>query len=216
MSILIPPQQPRLPASTVEYSQQYGDQLTNVLRLYFNQLDNLNQTVTRRVTTTGITFPDGTQQTTAYIPGFIEVYDRTSSITVNSTPTLLQPATTGASNGITYDASTGVFTWTYAGNFSLSLVVNALASSAGQSVYIYAQQNFGSGWVNNANSGKSFQLTNGQMTQIVYAQAVNRVVGQQVRYFIYSNDSHVTLRTDTLPGVTPTVYVPAIRIQYAG
>jgi len=31
---------PRLPAAPVEYSQQYMDQLTNVLRLYFTQLDN--------------------------------------------------------------------------------------------------------------------------------------------------------------------------------
>jgi hypothetical protein len=31
---------PRLPAAPVEYSQQFMDQLTNILRLYFNQLDN--------------------------------------------------------------------------------------------------------------------------------------------------------------------------------
>jgi hypothetical protein len=31
---------PRLPAATVEYSQRYVDDLTNVLRLYFNQLSN--------------------------------------------------------------------------------------------------------------------------------------------------------------------------------
>jgi hypothetical protein len=31
---------PRLPAAPVEYSQQFMDQLTNVLRLYFTQLDN--------------------------------------------------------------------------------------------------------------------------------------------------------------------------------
>lgn len=35
---------PRLPAAPVEYAQRYGDDLTNVLRLYFNQLDNLNTT----------------------------------------------------------------------------------------------------------------------------------------------------------------------------
>ena len=40
MAFLNTPQQPRLPASTVEYSQQFGDQLTNVLRLYFNQLNS--------------------------------------------------------------------------------------------------------------------------------------------------------------------------------
>jgi hypothetical protein len=32
---------PSLPLATREYSQQYIDQLNNVLRLYFNRLDNL-------------------------------------------------------------------------------------------------------------------------------------------------------------------------------
>lgn len=36
---------PRLPAAPVEYDQRFGDDLTNVLRLYFNQLDNLNASV---------------------------------------------------------------------------------------------------------------------------------------------------------------------------
>ena len=31
---------PRLPAAPVEYSQDFMDQLTNILRLYFTQLDN--------------------------------------------------------------------------------------------------------------------------------------------------------------------------------
>ncbi len=31
---------PRLPAAPVEYSQRYGDDLTNILCLYFNQLSN--------------------------------------------------------------------------------------------------------------------------------------------------------------------------------
>ena len=31
---------PRLPAATSEYNQQYQDQLNNILRLHFNQLDN--------------------------------------------------------------------------------------------------------------------------------------------------------------------------------
>jgi hypothetical protein len=31
---------PRLPAAPVEYSQQFMDQLTNILRLYFTQMDN--------------------------------------------------------------------------------------------------------------------------------------------------------------------------------
>ena len=35
---------PRLPAAPVEHAQRYGDDLTNILRLYFNQFDNLNTT----------------------------------------------------------------------------------------------------------------------------------------------------------------------------
>jgi hypothetical protein len=31
---------PRLPNSTVEYDPQYINQLNNILRLYFNQIDN--------------------------------------------------------------------------------------------------------------------------------------------------------------------------------
>jgi hypothetical protein len=31
---------PRLPAAPVEYDQHFMDQLLNILRLYFNQLDN--------------------------------------------------------------------------------------------------------------------------------------------------------------------------------
>ena len=37
---LLPPKAPNLPVGPVEYNQQYIDQLNNVLRLYFNELDN--------------------------------------------------------------------------------------------------------------------------------------------------------------------------------
>lgn len=144
----------------------------------------------------------------------IEVYDRSASIPLTGTPALLKPASTLAgSSGITYDSATGVFTFAQPGSYTLALNVNAIASSAGQSVYIYAEKNLGSGWVLNANSGKSFQLPNNQLTQIVYSNAIARQAGEQTRYWIYSNDGKVQLETTTLPGVA--VYVPAIRIQYS-
>ncbi|WP_396190712.1 hypothetical protein, partial [Flavobacterium sp.] len=40
---LIPPKAPNLPIGPVDYSQQYQDQFSNVLRLYFNQIDNFCQ-----------------------------------------------------------------------------------------------------------------------------------------------------------------------------
>ena len=43
---LIPPKAPNLPVAPVDYAQQYQDQILNVLRLYFNQLDNFNSGLT--------------------------------------------------------------------------------------------------------------------------------------------------------------------------
>lgn len=145
----------------------------------------------------------------------IEAYDLSATIALTSTPTLLIPANTIAgASGITYDNTTGVFTFANAGSYSLALFVNALSSAASQFVYIYAEKNLGAGWIANANSGKFYQLVNGQTTQIAYANAIYRQKGEQTRYWIYSNDGKVVLTTQTLPSVS-NVYVPAIRIQYS-
>ena len=144
----------------------------------------------------------------------IEVYDLSTSIALTATPALLAPATTLAGNsGITYDPATAVFTFANEGDYTLSLVVNSQATGAGQSVYVYAERNLGSGWVVNANSGKSYQLANGQQTQVIYANAVYRQAGEQTRYWIYSNSTNVVLKTTALPG-SVGASVPAIRIQY--
>ena len=42
---LRPAQQPRLPAAPVEYDRSYIDALTGILRQYFNQLDNIMQSL---------------------------------------------------------------------------------------------------------------------------------------------------------------------------
>jgi hypothetical protein len=55
---------PRLPAAPVEYSQQFMDQLTNILRLYFTQVDNpspilaASQNVGATNVITGLTFAE--------------------------------------------------------------------------------------------------------------------------------------------------------------
>lgn len=48
---------PNLPLATTEYSQQYQDQLNNVLRLYFNRLDNLVGQLMANIDALPITFP---------------------------------------------------------------------------------------------------------------------------------------------------------------
>lgn len=215
---LRPSKAPNLPIAPVDYNQQYIDQLSNALRLYFSQIDNLSQTVAQRVTTDGVKFPDGTLQTTAWEPSYIEAYDRTASIAITTTQTLLKPANflPATAVGITYDPATGVFTFQHEGVYSLSVSLNLKGSNNGQIVYVYAQKNVGAGWVNTTNSGKEYKLTNNVEIQFVNPQSVYRVAGEQTRYYIYASSSGPTLVTATLPGVSPTVYVPAIRIQYAG
>lgn len=209
---------PALPVPPLEYDQGQQYQFENALRLYFNRLDNFNIAVSRVVTDEGIVYPDGTLQTTAWEPSYIEAYDRTATITINNTPTLLKPANflPATAVGITYDTATGVFTFQYDGVYSLSISLNITASSANQYVYVYAQKNVGAGWVNTSNSGKAYELKNGLITQFVTPQSVYRAAGEQTRYYIYSKGTTSSLVTQTLPGVTPTVYVPAIRIQFAG
>ena len=65
---------PNLPLAPTEYNRQYGDQLTNVLRLYFNRLDAILGQLkigSGAIDGTGVRFPYGafssytTQTTTA-------------------------------------------------------------------------------------------------------------------------------------------------------
>ena len=54
---LIPPKAPNIPIGPVEYSQQYQDQFSNVLRLYFNQIDNFCQPFSNQNGGTYLQFP---------------------------------------------------------------------------------------------------------------------------------------------------------------
>ena len=221
---LRPSKAPNLPIAPVVYSQQYVDQLSNAMRLYFNQLDNFTGGVIQVVTGDGIVFPDGTLQTTAWDPAnawnpsYIEAYDRTASIAIGTTPALLKPNSflPPVAEGITYDPTTGEFTFQYEGVYSLAISLNIKATNNNQIVYVYAQKDIGAGWVNTTNSGKAYKLTNNVDVQFTNPQSIYRAAGEKTRYYIYANTAGPTLETQTLPGVTPTVYVPAIRIQYAG
>ena len=42
---LVSPRAPRLPSATADYDERYVNQLNNILRLYFNQLDNFDQSL---------------------------------------------------------------------------------------------------------------------------------------------------------------------------
>lgn len=90
------PVAPNLPIGPVEYSQQYQDTFTNVLRLYFNQIDN---------TLRAITSSDGGQ----YIrfPNFSAYYSP-SQYALNNTVTNVIFGTTTTISGFTLNANSTI------------------------------------------------------------------------------------------------------------
>lgn len=87
---------PNLPIGPVEYSQQYQDQFTNVLRLYFNQIDNTLGAITSSNGGQYIRFPH------------ISAYYSPSQYALNNTVTNVIFNTTTSISGFTLNANSTV------------------------------------------------------------------------------------------------------------
>ena len=90
---LIQPQQPRLPAAPSDYDPNYANQLNSVLRLYFNQLDNVFSALLNSSGGAYIRSPYG---------AFSDFTDQTATA---NTATLVALATTDFSNQVTIATS---------------------------------------------------------------------------------------------------------------
>jgi len=125
---LIAPQQPRLLVAPQEYERQYQDQLNNVLRLYFNQLQNFNQLFTTNTGGALLQFPHG---------AFSSSVDQT---TTANTATLMTLNTTDFANQISIASSkiTVAVAGTYNFQFSVQL---ENSNNAPQDVFIWLKQN---------------------------------------------------------------------------
>ena len=106
---------PNLPIGPVEYSQQFMDQYSNVLRLYFNQLDNF---------TTGLTASDNGRY--LRFP-HISAYDSSNQYALSNTVTVVVFNTLVTGSGFTLNSnSTATCTYTgiYKIDYSLQFVNN--------------------------------------------------------------------------------------------
>ena len=120
--------QPRLPAAPPEYDAQFIEQYSNVLRLYFNQLDNLTGIVLGESGGRYIRFPYG---------AFSSNQDQT---TTANTATLMTLNTTDFSNDVSISSSKirAVNAGIYNLQFSVQL---ENADNAPQDVFIWLKQN---------------------------------------------------------------------------
>ena len=120
---------PNLPLAPKEYSSRYIEQLNNVLRLYFNQLDNFTRELNTSTTTAGLRVPYGAFS------------DFTSQTTTANTATLMALDTTDFSNGVTLVTGSKI-TVANAGIYNLQFSVQIQnLDNAPQDVFIWLKQN---------------------------------------------------------------------------
>jgi len=110
---------PSLPIAKADYSQQYYDQYSNVLRLYFNQIDNFTRALTASNGGSALSFPH------------IAASDSTDQVaTGNNTPTVVNWNTLDSGLGWTLNApgsATAGFSGVYTIRYSLQFVNTANA-----------------------------------------------------------------------------------------
>jgi len=125
---LRPPQQPRLPAATFDYDLNYQNQLNNVLRLYFNQLDNTFAALLNNSGGAYVRNPYGAFS------------DYNNQTTTANTATLMGITTTDFSNQVTVSSSKMYVQ--NAGIYNLQFSVQLQnTDNASQDVFIWLKQN---------------------------------------------------------------------------
>lgn len=123
-----PVAQPRLPAAPNEYDPQFIEQYSNILRLYFNQLDGLTGALLGESGGRYVRFPYG---------AFSSDQDQT---TTANTATLMTLNTTDFSNDVSISSSK--ITVANAGIYNLQFSVQLENSNnAPQDVFIWLKQN---------------------------------------------------------------------------
>jgi hypothetical protein len=125
---LINPAVPNLPLGTEQYDRRYQDQFTNILRLYFNQLQNALTEITGNAGGRYLAFPYG---------AFSSDQDQTASA---NTATLMTFNTTDFANNVRINNSEIIAE--YAGIYNLQFSVQFRnTDTAFQDVYIWLRQN---------------------------------------------------------------------------
>ena len=119
---------PRLPSATQQYDENYINQLNNVLRLYFNQLDNILGQLRTASNTSGLRVPYGAFSS-----------DQSQSTTAN-TAALMTLNTTDFSNGVSISSSKITVEAAGIYNLQFSAQVQNL-DNAPQDIFIWLKQN---------------------------------------------------------------------------
>lgn len=110
------PAPPSLPLATTEYERRYQDQYSNVLRLYFNRLQNTLSTLFDRLGGRFLNFPYGAFQS-----------NTTQTVAAINTPTLIYLEVTDFANGMYREENDGIHV-EYAGIYNVQFSAQATNS----------------------------------------------------------------------------------------
>ena len=126
---LRPPKAPNLPVAPIEYTQQYQDQILNVLRLYFNQIDNFAAPLSTGSGGTYINFP------------YAAISSSVTQTAATNTATLLTFNTNDFLNQFSVVNNTNI-TPVYSGiyNLQFSVQIQSLANAT-EDVFIWLRIN---------------------------------------------------------------------------
>ena len=126
---LINPAPPSLPLGTDTYERRYQDQFANILRLYFNQLQNALTEITGNAGGKYLAFPYG---------AFSDFTDQTTTV---NTATLMALSVTDFSNEVSLQTGSKI-TVANAGIYNLQFSVQLQnLDNAPQDVFIWLKQN---------------------------------------------------------------------------
>jgi hypothetical protein len=197
---LRPTQQPRLPAAPVEYDQRYVDTLTSILRQYFNEVDNLSQSLLantggRFLRTVCGSFYDTTTQNAA-------VANTAYKVTLNSTDSAI-------SNGVSIVSNSRI-TVVYPGVYNIQFSAQFTRSNSGTDVVSVW---FAKNGVNIDNSCTDIVLTGGAAASATVASwnyFISLNAGDYFEIVWSTPDTHVSItyggtRTSPVRPAVPSV-----------
>jgi hypothetical protein len=131
-SLLRPSKAPNLPISPRDYESQFHEQFSNVLRLYFNQIDNFTSTLASTAGGANLRFPNGS---------FYDTTTQTAAATntayamkFNSTTTSNQVSVSPSANTKIVTAVAGIY------NFQFSAQLDSTTGSS-QTINIWVRIN---------------------------------------------------------------------------
>lgn len=188
---------PRLPAATQEYERQYQDQLLNILRLYFNQLDTI---VNAAIGTNGgqyIDCPNGLffntadQTIAAANTAYPVVYDQTY---LNNAVVLQS----GSTSKIEVSVS-GIYNFQYSGQIQST-------NSSSKNVFLWIRRD----GTDIGYSARAYSISGSSAyAPIAYSFDIDMQAGQYLQLMVSASDTTVQLAAETSssphPGIPSSV-----------